>query len=94
MSRARTYRSCSSTRMRWVRVSTVSSKRTVGTKLGGRPQIWMFAINPQKLAAGEDGSYPAFWLPFQNTATNNHIAQWTTRIVPIGFAGDDAPAAE
>jgi hypothetical protein len=65
---------------------TVSSKRAYGVELaaGSRPQLWMFAFDTRRAAGGTDGSYPAFWLPFQNRATNNHIAQWTTRIVPIG----------
>ncbi|HJZ86909.1 MAG TPA: hypothetical protein VKN99_17170 [Polyangia bacterium] len=67
----------------WV---TVSSKRVYGLELpaGTRPQLWMFAFAPNRLAASQDPSYPAFWLPFQNLSTNNHIAQWTTRIIPVG----------
>jgi hypothetical protein len=66
----------------WV---TVSSKRTYGLELaaGTRPQLWMFAFDASR-AGGGDGSFPAFWLPFQNMQTNNHIGQWTTRIVPVG----------
>ena len=43
--------------------------------------LWMFAVDPAKVLAGEDGSYPGFFLPFQDLATSNHIAQWTQRIV-------------
>jgi hypothetical protein len=41
----------------------------------------MFAIDPARVAAGEDGSYPGFFLPFQDLPTSNHMAQWAARIV-------------
>ena len=45
----------------------------------------MAAIDPDKIADGEDGSFAAFALPFQDITTSNHIAQWTTKVVgPIG----------
>jgi Tol biopolymer transport system component len=44
--------------------------------------LWMAAIEPNRLLAGGDPSYPAFAVPFQDLGTSNHIAQWTTRIVP------------
>jgi hypothetical protein len=44
-------------------------------------QLWMFAVDPAKILAGQDGSYPAFFLPFQDPTTSNHIAQWTQQIV-------------
>ncbi len=37
--------------------------------------IWMVGINPG--AGGQDPSYAAFCLPFQDITTSNHIAQWT-----------------
>jgi hypothetical protein len=39
--------------------------------------IWMVAIDPDRLARGQDPSAPAFCLPFQDIGTSNHIAQWT-----------------
>ena len=45
--------------------------------------LWMFAIDPAKIAAGQDGSYAGFYLPFQDLTTSNHIGQWTTTIVTI-----------
>ena len=42
----------------------------------------MAAFDPDLAAAGGDGSYPAFALPFQDLITSNHIAQWTTEVVP------------
>jgi hypothetical protein len=44
--------------------------------------IWMTAVDPDAIAAGSDGSYPAFAIPFQDVTTSNHIAQWTTQLVP------------
>jgi hypothetical protein len=46
-----------------------------------QPQIWMAAVSLDDLAAGTDGSYPAFWLPFQDFTAHNHIAQWADTIV-------------
>jgi hypothetical protein len=40
----------------------------------------MFAIDPDKVLAGEDGSYAPFFLPFQDLTTSNHIAEWTQHI--------------
>jgi hypothetical protein len=41
----------------------------------------MFAIDPDQIAAGKDGSFSGFFLPFQDLSTSNHIAQWTEAIV-------------
>ncbi|HEY0253006.1 MAG TPA: hypothetical protein VGC41_15830, partial [Kofleriaceae bacterium] len=72
----------------WV---TVSSQRNFGTRidqaarvtagLTKRPQIWMSAFVPSVASAAMDPSQPSFRLPFQNIETNNHIAQWTERVV-------------
>jgi hypothetical protein len=48
--------------------------------------LWMFALDADRVKAGEDGSYPGFFLPFQDLKTSNHMAQWTARIV-----SDDPP---
>ena len=66
---------------------TFSSRRDYGLRLqqSGKTQdmqiaqIWMVAISPERAAAG-DGGYPAFWLPFQDITTGNHIAQWTEKV--------------
>ena len=34
------------------------------------------------LPAGTDPSFSAFCLPFQDITSSNHIAQWTTQVVP------------
>lgn len=63
---------------------TFSSRRRYGlrTPNGSDQWLWMAAIDPDAVARGEDGSFPAFALPFQDLDTSNHIAQWTTTIVP------------
>jgi hypothetical protein len=45
--------------------------------------IWMAAVDPQRLAAGQDGSFPAFCLPFQALDTSNHIAQWASGVPTV-----------
>jgi hypothetical protein len=47
------------------------------------PQIWMAAFDPAEAAAGRDPSTAAFWLPFQDATTNNHIAQWVEQVVDV-----------
>ncbi len=71
---------------------TVASLRQPGLRLKNykasdegngqnQQQLWMFAVDPAKILAGQDGSYTAFFLPFQDPTTSNHIAQWTQQIV-------------
>ena len=62
---------------------TFSSKRPFGTRrpAAGTPQIWMAPFYPARAAAGMDPSGPAFRMPFQALNDNNHIAQWTQRVV-------------
>jgi hypothetical protein len=68
--------------MYWI---TFSSKRAFGVRQPpGKPQIWMAAFFPGRVAIGGDPTGPAFRLPFQDLASNNHIAQWTETVVPIG----------
>jgi hypothetical protein len=69
---------------------TFSSRRRIGLRpspldTDDRPvaQIWMAAFDPTRLADGEDPSAAAFWLPFQEPDSGNHIAQWTTEVVPV-----------
>ena len=52
---------------------------------GGTQQIWVAAIDPAKLAAGGDPSFPAFRFAFQGLNENNHRAFWTLDVrVPDG----------
>ena len=43
-------------------------------------QIWMVAVSPDRTEIPNDPGYPPFWLPFQETTTGNHIAQWTEKV--------------
>jgi hypothetical protein len=52
----------------------------------------MFAVDPAAILAGKDGSYPGFYLPFQDLKTSNHIAQWTQKIVSDNPPPPPAPA--
>jgi hypothetical protein len=62
--------------------ATFSSKRRYGLyKNNGNLFIWMVAVNSASLSGG-DPSYSSFCLPFQDLATSNHIAQWTT-FIPV-----------
>ncbi len=49
-----------------------------------QPQLWMAAIDIDAVAAGNDGSFQAFWLPFQDVTAHNHIAQWVDNFVGQG----------
>jgi hypothetical protein len=46
-----------------------------------RAQLWMAAVklDANGVASGQDVSFPAFWLPFQDITTNNHLGQWAQR---------------
>ncbi len=64
---------------------TFSSKRAYGLRSGtpdGGGLLWMAAIDLDA-PNGTDPSSVAFALPFQDYTTSNHIAQWTTKVVPI-----------
>jgi hypothetical protein len=41
----------------------------------------MFALDADKVLAGQDGSYPGFFLPFQDMTSSNHMASWTQKYV-------------
>ena len=72
-------------RVHWM---TFSSRRAYGLRTtnpeDGRQLLWMVAVDPDRIAVGADGSYPAFALPFQDIDTSNHMAQWTREFVEAG----------
>jgi hypothetical protein len=76
-------------KLMWV---TFSSRRDYGLRIAGEgtAQIWMAAIDTGKGEMTTDQSHPAFWLPFQDSSTGNHIAQWVAEVVknPCGIEGD------
>ncbi len=59
---------------------TFSSRRAYGLRAGGTAQIWMVGIDPARAANGGDPSFAAFWLPFQDASSGNHIAQWAETV--------------
>ena len=74
----------------WV---TFSSKRDYGLRLQQQTrepamrnaQLWMAAFRPNR--AG-DPSATAFWLPFQDLASGNHIGQWAQEVRRMGCTTD------
>jgi hypothetical protein len=52
-----------------------SSTRRYGNRSNGRPQIWVTAIDLDA-DRGEDPSAPAFWMPYQDPESGNHIPYW------------------
>ena len=71
---------------------TVASQRRAGVRkyfpnasVVGDPStqtlLWMFALDATKVLAGEDGSYPGFFLPFQDMTSSNHMACWAQKYV-------------
>ena len=71
------------------------SKQGVGYENCAQPQIWMGAIivdADPSLDTG-DRSFPAFWLPFQDVNSHNHIAQWVEKIQG-GDNPDGGPCGE
>lgn len=62
-----------------------------------RTQLWMAAVklDASGVAAGQDVSFPPFWLPFQDLTTNNHLGQWAQRAYSgtCNAAAADAGAA-
>jgi hypothetical protein len=75
-------------RLQWF---TFSSSRRYGLRnppAGGDENpngtlLWIAAVDPDKVALGQDPSFPALVLPIQDISTSNHIAQWTTAVVPV-----------
>lgn len=43
------------------------------------PQIWVAAINPSLAEEGKDPSSAPFWLPGQQTTSDNHLPIWWSR---------------
>jgi hypothetical protein len=57
-----------------------SSRRPYGFLHTGSPpspQVYIAAVDPQKLLNGQDGSFAALWLPGQDISSGCHIARWS-----------------
>jgi hypothetical protein len=68
---------------------TFSSQRAYGLRLADwqRTQLWMVAFDPTRIGNGQDPSFPAFWLPFQDINSGNHIGQWSTQVPRANCVG-------
>jgi hypothetical protein len=74
--------------------NTSTNKNVTTDPICLQPQLWMAAINLSKAASGADPSFRAFWLPFQDPTSHNHIAQWVVQLVgppPMGDGGTCIP---
>lgn len=60
----------------WIAFNSVRPYGVVYPK-GGMQQIWVAAVDRNKLASGEDPTFPAFRFAFQGLTENNHRAFWT-----------------
>jgi len=45
----------------------------------GIPQIWVIAIDPSRVEVGDDPSSTPFWLPGQDSQSDNHLAIWWSK---------------
>ena len=45
----------------------------------GIPQIWVTAIEPDRILDGQDPSATPFWLPAQDSQSDNHLAIWWSK---------------
>ena len=57
-----------------------SSRRNYGflhTGAPPSPQVYIAAVDPEKLLQGLDGSFAALWLPGQDISSGCHIARWS-----------------
>ena len=73
-------------RLEWM---TFASKRKFGLRPlppsnrgGDGTLLWMAAVDPGPGERRHGSSYSAFALPFQDLTTSNHIAQWTSKVIP------------
>ncbi len=76
---------------------TFSTARGYGLRSadGQSTELWMVAFDPARAASGQDPSFPAFFLPFQDAAGGNHIAQWVTAVLRQTCSVDsDCPSTE
>jgi WD40-like Beta Propeller Repeat len=74
--------------------NTSTNKNVTSAPECMQPQLWMAAIDLTAASGTADPSFPAFWLPFQDSASHNHIAQWVVSIVgppPPPDGGADGP---
>jgi hypothetical protein len=61
----------------WLAFSTKRSYEP--DRNSGLPQIWVSAIDPSQVALGNDPSSTPFWLPGQDSQSDNHLAIWWSK---------------
>ncbi|MFY0567580.1 MopE-related protein [Archangium lansingense] len=76
-------------RVMWVAFASTRmyGLRSPPSSIGENPKgsrLWVAAVDPDKLLAGEDPSFSAFALPFQDLTASNHLPQWTGYAVENG----------
>jgi hypothetical protein len=54
-----------------------SSHHNVMASTCQQPQLWMAPVFVSAQAAASDPSGVAFWIPYQDMTTHNHMAEWT-----------------
>ncbi len=60
----------------WLAFSSIRKYGDVTMASEPRDQIWGAALDPERFSAGQDPSYAAFWMPFQQLEEGNHRAFW------------------
>jgi len=67
-------------RYQWIAFSSRRDYGVLHTGTPPEPQIWIAALDGGKLLQGQDGSYAALWLPYQELTSGNHIARWGVKL--------------
>jgi hypothetical protein len=59
---------------------TYSSRQEYGFLKSGQNQLWMFAVDVDRIARGEDGSSAPVWIPVQDLTDSSLAPYWTETI--------------
>ena len=70
----------------WLAFASLRNYGTVVTD-GRNDQLWIAAIEPDRIGSEADADFAAFWVPFQDPEASNHRAFWA-------FNPDDECAAD
>ncbi len=57
-----------------------TSRLPYGFSTSGNSQLWMFAVDTDRLASGGDPSYSPIWLPFQDPSDLSLTPYWTEEL--------------
>jgi hypothetical protein len=75
--------------LHWVAFNSMREYGVVSP--AGTQQIWVAAVDVDRIAQGEDPSFPAFRLPSQGLDENNHRAFWA---LDVREESDGGPASD